>query len=275
MKHFRFLVLGTLVVLMAMAGADRAEASVTRVYEQSYSKVLIEKQMDITGDGQKDTMQVRTINDGYGDITAVDIIINGEAALSFGKLFVYGVTIDSIALKSGQRLLYIEMTTDNDDSAVSAIYSYEHATGKLKKEVVLLSQDNNWGKGVFHCYVKSIKTNGNDIVVTYDGQTCACGYIKWKYTYVCRNEKMLIKNKVVKPNGKYLGKKYKASKKLSFYVNAQSKRKAFTVKKGTNVKLTKICYKNKKFYLQFRYKGKAGWLYAKKMNVFEGVFLAG
>lgn len=275
MKKFRLLVIVLLFILAGIADTNRAEASVTKIYEQSYSKVLTEKQTDITGDGKKDIIRVNTADNESGDITAIIIFINGKAALSFHDIYVFGITIDSITLKSGQKLFYIETPTSNDDTDVSAIYRYDNTTGKLKGAAALLSQIDMWGKGVFHCYVKSIKTKGNNLVVSYYGQTCACGYTKWKYTYGYSNGKLNMKNRTVKPDGKYNGKKYKASKKLSFYKNTQLKRKAFTVNKGAEVKLKKICYKNKRFYLQFRYKGKAGWISAGKMDIFDGVILAG
>lgn len=250
----------------------RAEASVMQIYND-YDKKVESAEVDLDGDGEKESVAVSEVglSDGYS--TRIIIKINGKTAFRSEKLYDDLYTeVSYIKLSSGDLFLWLCASGANDDPQIDTIYQYDKSSGQLKKALEL---DSILGrKGADHIYT-SITTKDNTLRVKYSGQMIAAGYVGFTYIYQYEDGKFTLKPDTAKITSKWHKGDFTAKKKITFYKKAGSKKVSFRIKKGTTVQLKKVkLYKNA-YYLQFTYGKKTGWIYAGQFDLFKGVQLAG
>ncbi len=237
-------------------------ASLDKVFDYDDRNLTFYK--DITGDGKKDEITVKTNLNQYDMIQSTQVFVKGKKALTITKNagYYYSVDVNYLKMSKSKEFLQIIGYGDNEWRAVNAIYRYDKKNGKLKK-VLDLTNGINSASDV-------VKVTSKNIQVQHSYQPTETGWVNWKYTYIFKNGKFKLKKSTASvksslneyDNGdgyfKYFkDSKFKASKSLTFYTSTSQKKKAFTAKKGSVLKLKKIKVSGKKVYTD---QG-TGWFY--------------
>lgn len=285
MKNFTKKLMGMILVFTMIVTllpsytvlANEKKPGVKEIFSSADSKDEV-KTLDINGDGKKEKVRIKTTANEYA-IESIRIDVNGKKVFETeGDYYpLYVVTVDCITLKSGKKYVSILASTDNDDPVIANIYKYDKSTKRLKKVLDLNTENvksfsEKIDCGVFHKYINKLSVSGEKIKVEYEGQAVSTGYVKWDISYKLKNGKFVKANSssAIKEN-----RKFTAKKKITFYNDKRKSKIAFTVKSGDVVSLKKISVYKGKYYLQYSYKGKKGWIYAGKSEIFKNVFLAG
>ena len=169
-----------------------------------------------------------------------------------------------------------------DDDGTMQIYKY--IDGQLK-EVADLSKYTD--KLFYHSSATVTSVKSNSITLRVVGQTDMLAYTNMSFTYkVGVDGKLSLKNKVTKvsyTNFRYSadkGSSYKskylvAAKKIQVYKKATGTKKAFSIQKGTKLKIKKVSVQGKKpRYYCVTKSGKKGWIKS-KYNLFKDTPYAG
>lgn len=123
----------------------------------------------------------------------------------------------------------------------------------------------------------------SEIVTESKNQFGGTGWLQWETVYQYKSGKWKVKGntyKVTDSVAKTMTQKdiWTLKRNLTLYKTPGGKSKAFTLKKGTKLKIKKICLKNKHTYMQVTtVKGKKAWFQAPKKEVayFEETIYAG
>lgn len=257
-----FTVMTCIFSLPCVAHAAKASA-VTLKADKTY------KNYDITGDQKKDTIKIKTGKHvSYDWKDKLSVIINGKTCYKFTNQYFEGEpTIRLYTMTNGKKFLYLDAQSTNGDGPVCAVFQYK--SGKLKKVIDFHKLFEGYGS---HLRGSVQKVKGNTLYTEYYVMSWSTGpsTIKVNYTYKNGTLKRTGNTYQYKENYSY-GKKtttFYANKSLAATTGANSSKKAFTVKKGGKVTVSK-CYSNgKKMLIQVKYKGKYGWI--KALNGYPG-----
>lgn len=270
------------LVMMAACMLQNKEAKATDVGKYEMSDTSSCSLYDVTGDGVPDTVNFEKLDkiDDNSMYQAFKVIINGNTVLYGYNEHFYSIEPTFIQTKDYGYFL-ISLISDNDDGTMQ-IYKYED---NQLKEVADLSNYTN--KMFYHssAVVSSVKSNSITLKVT--GQTNMLSRTDIPFTYkVGKSGKLSLKSKVAKvsyTNYRYSeakGNGYKskylvAAKKIKVYKKATGTKKAFIIKKGTKLKITKVSVQAKtpRFYCVTK-SGKKGWIKS-KYNLFKDMPYAG
>lgn len=279
MKKVRNLLVLCFVVMAAcMLHSEEAKAEKVGQYQMSDTSSC--SNYDVTGDGVPDTVNFEKLDKLDGDTyQAFKVIINGQCVLYGYNEYFYNLEPVFIQTE-GHQYFYIVLTRDNDDGTKRL---YEYVDGQLKERADL---DKYVGKLYYHSSATVSSVKANSITLKVVGQSNMLSNTNMSFTYkVGPTGKLSLAKKVIKVsytklrfNGR--GKSYRsnylvAKKKIQAYRSATGTKKAFRIKKGTKLKITKVSVQGKtpRYYCITK-SGKKGWVKS-KLNLFKDLPYAG
>lgn len=280
MKKVRNLLVLCFVMMVAcMLHSEDAKAEKVGKYEMSDTSSC--SNYDVTGDGIPDTVNFEKLDrlDGDDSYQAFKVIINGNPVLYVYNQRFYSL-IPVFIQTEGHQYFYISLTGDNDDGTKTL---YEYVDGQLKERADL---DKYVGKLFYHSSATVSSVKGNSITLKVVGQSNMLSNTKMSFTYkVGPTGTLSLAKKVIKVsytklrlNGR--GKSYRsnylvAKKKIQAYRSATGTKKAFRIKKGTKLKITKVSVQGKtpRYYCITK-SGKKGWVKS-KLDLFKDLPYAG
>ncbi len=129
-------------------------------------------------------------------------------------------------------------------------------------------------------FVAEEKISGDSITMTYHTQLYATGRRSWSVKFRYQNGKL---NQVTKEPYSFhnAGKKFTANRRFKVYAKAGGGKVKFVVPAGAKVKIKKMKYAGKCYYLEITYKKKKGWIMSPKTYqnesdaYFKGIQFAG
>lgn len=240
-------------------------------------KEVVSKKYDVDGDGKKDMVSVRysgyTDEDETGKMT---LYLNEKVIHTESRKLGPSFDIQLYKLKSAV-LIHISSTIVSDDSLKSAMYRYDTGKKKLKKIKNMLIFS---AKNTNYMYIEKEKISGDSLTMTYRTQLYATGGMSWPVKFQYRNGKL---NQVTKEPYSFhsAGKKFTANRSFKVYTRAGGSKEKFTVPAEAKVKIKKMKYAGKCYYLEITYKKKKGWIMSPKTYqdesdaYFKGIEFAG
>ena len=278
MKKLRNLVIVCMAIMVAcMLQNNDAKAAEVGKYELSDTSV--NKDYDVTGDGVKDKVEFKKLNkdsnDGY---TGFKVIINGTTAFTEKEEYYYSLNLVFIQTQDHGYFL-ISSKSDNDYGTSKV---YECVDGTLEERMKL---DDVVGKVYYQYDVTVSSVKEESFMMKFDGQTNMLARTKMCFGFnVDDTGNLSLANKVAKvaysnirisTEKSYKSKYLVTAKKLQAYRSSTETEKAFTIKKGTKLKITKVSVSGKtpRYYCVTN-SGKKGWVISKQ-NVFKDLMYAG
>ena len=280
MKKIRNIVIGCMAI-MAACMIQNSDAKAAEVGKYELSDTSANKAYDVTGDGVKDTVRIKKINHNGSYYCALDVVINGDVALNVESVEYDRVEPVFIQTKEHGYLL-ISTYHWNDYLTLSKVYEY--VDGKLKERMDL---DNVAGK-MFYTYSPTVyAVKDASIQFRIAGQSDMLAKTSTVFEYKVGKTGILsfdtTESSVWYSNVRrnmntdkiYRSKYLVAAKKLQAYRSSTGTKKAFTIRKGTKLKISKVyVYGKTPRYYCVTSSGKKGWLVSKQ-NVFKDLSYAG
>ena len=279
MKKLKNLVFVCLALMAACTiQCNDAKAAKTGTYQLSDTST--NTNYDVTGDGVSDTVEFKKLNYNQ-NIDAYDgfkVVINNKTALHVKDVYFYDLETVFVQTKEHGYFL-ISVCHDNGDGPRKI---YEYVDGKLKERVDFA---DTAGKAYYHYSAMVSSVKSNSFKVNLVGQTEMLAYTKMSFNFkVGQTGKLSLANKTVKvsySNGRmnseksYKSKYLVAKKNIQVYRSATGTKKAFSIKKGTKLKITKVSVKGKtpRYYCITK-SGKKGWVKS-KIELFKDLMYAG
>ncbi len=241
---------------------------------------------DVTGDGRADTIKIRIKKDEYDTYYSLKIAVNEktryEMKEEFSSFWDYEFVL--YTLKNGKPFLSINTYLNNGDGPLNGLFQYK--SGKMKQVAdfnTFLS--GNWKYG-YHSNGRVLNVKGNSIYTEQGlmGYTLGVFDVEIRYEYKAGTLRRSSNNyKFTFINGDGKSKNlFKTGKKLTVYKSASAKKKAFTVKTGKYVRVTKCYHNGKVMRYKIKYGNKYGWIKAEtdkqydwERPLFSNVMLAG
>ena len=278
MKKVRNLLVLCFVMMAAcMLHSEDAKAEKVGKYEMSDTSSC--SNYDVTGDGMPDTVNFEKLDKLDGDAyQAFKVVINGDCVLyGYNECF---FNLEPVFIQTeGHQYFYIALIGFND---VGTKRLYEYVDGQLKLRADL---DKYMGKLYYNSSATVSSVKANSITLKVAGQTNMLASTNMSITYkVGATGKLSLSSKVAKVsysklrfNGKrtYRSDYLVAKKKIQAYRSATGTKKAFRIKKGTKLKITKVSVQGKtpRYYCVTK-SGKKGWVKSKN-NLFKDLAYAG
>lgn len=277
MKKVRKLLFLCLAV-MAACMLQRKDARAVEVGKYEMSDTRSYSNYDVTGDGVPDTINFEKLDyDGYS-YKAFKVIINGKTALYGYNEYFY--TLKPVFVQTeGHQYILISLVGDNDDGTKKI---YEYVDGQLKECADL---DEYVSKIYFHSSVTISSVSTSSITFKVTGQTYMLARTNMTLVYkVGETGELTLADRVLKVSysksrcnakGGYRSNYLVAAKKIQAYSSATGSKKAFRMKKGTKLKITKVSIQGKtpRYYCVTK-SGKKGWVNS-KMGLFKDMPYAG
>ncbi|MBQ3600199.1 MAG: hypothetical protein II992_03220 [Lachnospiraceae bacterium] len=279
MKKLRNIIILSFVIMTAcMLQSKDVKAEEVGAYTMSDEES--NSDYDVTGDGVADTVQFEKITEQDEHYRGYKVIINGETVLDNSEDTWWYYSLEPVYIQTEDHgYFFISTFHDNDDGERLI---YEYVDGKLEKRMDLLTIVANM---FYHdsIRVSSVKENAINLKVT--GQSDMLAHANINISLKVKSDGNLsLKNKVVKVTYSnkrmgteevYTSKYLVAAKKIQVYKGKTGTKKAFSIKKGTKLKIKKVSLrgKNIRFYCVTK-SGKKGWIKS-KYNLFKDLMYAG
>lgn len=220
--------------------AQTAQNVLDETIEVGSSKTF--KQYDVTGDGKADTLKIKATK------KSVEVYVNGKKAYTKKTKTFEDVMVSLYTLKGKKPML--ALNSDWYSQLFSTLLQYK--SGKFVQQINMSNE-----KGF--AFGRDLKITADKITVNYQEQYCI-GNATFAYTYTKKSGKWSSSK-----YGKFVPESYNESKitaikNFPVYTSVNLKKKAFTVKSGTNATVKKCTVHKGKFYIQLAYKGKKGWI---------------
>lgn len=246
---------------------DAQAATKIGSYKVSDSKPT--KKYDVTGDGKADKIEIKKLNKTKSGVFnyyhGYKILVNGKTVLNNTTADYFCLDVFFIKTKKYNYFKITEWYEDKVSATTDIIYKY---SGKrLKKCVDLRNMEKKYEGWVFKYNISSVKSDS--IKIKTDGQTGMLGSTNSSFELkVGKNGKLTLAKKVtgisckIWSNDHYITPKYlTTTKKIQVYKNEGTTKKAFSIKKGSKVKITKVSIRKKKpTYYCVTKSGKKGWI---------------
>lgn len=273
----------TLALVMATATipAQNVKAAV-EVGNYELTDASVTGNYDVTGDGVADMIAFEKLNeDVNGVFNGFKVIINNNEVLKEENVDYWDLRPELIQTKDH---VYLFITTCHDNDYLTLSKIYEYADGKLEQRLDL---DSVAGK-IFYQYNPTIYDVKDDYIeIKFDGQSYMLARANLRFGFRAGVDgKLSVTNKTTTVSypkkrmnmntGKIYTSKYLVTtKKLQAYKSSSGTKKAFTIKKGTKLTISRVSVSGKKarFYCKTN-AGKKGWLDSKQ-NVFKDLMYAG
>ena len=280
MKKVRNLVIACMAI-MAACMLQNNDAKAAEVGKYDLSDTSVNTDYDVTGDGVEDTVRLKKLNHNGSNYCALDVIINGDVALNVE--FVEYVRLESVFIQT-QDHGYILISTYHDNDYLTFSRIYEYVDGKLKQRMDL---DNVAGK-IFYQYSPNVyAVKDESIQMRFAGQSNMLAKTSTVFEYNVGSTGALSLDNTISSvwysntrmnenTGESYSSKYLvAAKRLQAYRSSTGTKKAFAIKKGTKLKITKVSISGKtpRFYC-ITNSGKKGWVISKQ-NVFKDLMYSG
>lgn len=223
---------------------------------KAHSKSKTVSKYDVTNDGKKDKVKVKlSSKKGSYTITAA-VYVNGKKVFSKGGIYEGGsCSVQQITLKNGKKFVYIQIGSHSDDSNFTGIFKY--SKGKLK------ACGTSNLKGAHYSDI-TVKVSGNSVKATYHCQPYRVGITEFAFTY--KYKKGTLKRSsttssvgIYKRYAGYTKGYFTTSHKIKARAAASDKAKAKTLKKNTQVMVTKVALKGNTLW--FKMVSKSGATY--------------
>lgn len=218
---------------------------------------------DITGDGVKDKIRIKTVVDDSDDevYKTLAVTVNGKTAFRLKDTRFYYVNAKIYTLKSGQPFLYLYTPAENGDGPVCALLKYSN--GKFRKVLDFTTLMGNYGS---HQIGEVVSINGNKIVITESVVSYSLGINALNFTYKYSNGKMVPASrygayKAIYSNGQKT-RYFTVNNKLSAYSRPGSTTVSKVLETGTLVRIIKCAIINGKMYIQLEGDGGISWINA-------------
>ena len=265
-----YMVMFSLLVMMVVFGHDckKVEAGSVKALDKT-------AEVDITGDGKKDKIKIKTTKeDGY-IFRKYSIYINGKKAYT-QKLWAYNLGVEHVKVSAKESYLYVWSTSENAWHEFADLLQYKK--GKLVKV-------NDLQHGSHEIQVKSVSKK--KLVVSCREQYSATGYLSYDVVYKKKNKKWVKLSDEYKVTAKgfdYSKPQFQSKKEIKLYKSASCTGAYSQIPKGKTFTLIKIrrgfdSDGELKVYGYFKCGKKKGWMdienYEKSLGVFKGVMLAG
>ncbi len=219
---------------------------------------------DITGDGKADTVKCTgKWEESYDGFQGLKITINGKTVLRDKETFYYELNAKLCTLKNGKVYLYLYNPAENGDARYCGIYQYQK--GKLK---CVLNMNKFFGSGKlgYHTQGGVTAVSGNKLTVNMYQQNYELGGINVAFDYKYSKGKLVKDGNVAKEYTIWAADnnsgKLTAQKNMRVYTKPDGKTKAFSLKKGQQIKVTGIYCKSGKMFLKVQRisDGKKGYI---------------
>ena len=278
MKRITYAVWMCLIGLMlGFCGKADTKAAAVGVYELSEEKK--NTAYDVTGDGVADTVKFERIELDENYFQGFKMLVNDEVVYETDEMF---CVIEPYFIQTkGHGYFYFNICVDNIDGPRVI---YEYVDGELEERMDF----SDFTTGVFyHDTIQNIVARNNQIDLEVKGASEMLADTTMKLSVkVNSNGTLSLKSKVAKvtySNRRYNENTYKeytskylvAAKSIKVYKSATGSKKAFTVKKGTKLKITKVSLQGKKTrYYCVTTSGKKGWM-TSKYGLFKELYYVG
>lgn len=210
------------------------------------------------------------------------ILVNGKTIFNSTSEY---IRLDISLIKTKKYSYFkIDEWSCGEISAIEKIYEY---SGKrLKESISLRNIEKKYEGWIFHYKISSVKAHS--IKIKIEGQTRMLGETRSSFELkVGKGGKLSLAKKVVGVSCKILSnsnasdnhwitpKYLTTNKKIQVYKNEGTTKKAFSIKKGSKVKITKVSISKKKpTYYCVTKSGKKGWIKSESC-LFENMAYAG
>lgn len=278
MKKVRKLLFLCLAV-MAACMIQRKDARAAEVGKYEMSDTRSYSNYDVTGDGVPDTVNFEKLDHvGNGLYQAFKVVINGKTALYGYNEYFY--TLKPVFVQTeGHQYFFISLVGDNDDGTKKI---YEYVDGQLKECADL---DEYVSKLYYHSSATVSSVKADSITFKVTGQSNMLARTNMSFIYkVGATGELFLADEVLKVSytksrcsakRAYRSNYLVAAKKIQAYSSATGSKKAFRMKKGTKLKITKVSIQGKtpRYYCVTK-SGKKGWVNS-KMGLFKDMPYAG
>lgn len=267
------------VAIMAACMIQSKDTKAAEIGKYEMSDTRSYSSYDVTGDGVPDTVNFQKLDDdGYGTYHSYKVTINGNTVLYGYDEYFYHIEPVFIQTERHQ-YFYIALLGDDGDGSKKI---YEYVDGQLKERVDL---NKNLSKLYFHSSAAVSSVGADSITFKFTGQSYMLARTNMSFDYkVGATGELSLSDQVTKVtytndrcNSKrsYKSKYLVAAKKIQAYRSATGNQKAFRVKKGTKLKITKVSVQGKtpRYYCVTK-SGKKGWVNS-KMGLFKDMPYAG
>lgn len=256
MKKVRILKVAALLLLLNVMLLYAKPVSVQAAAQQvQINTKKVCKSYDITGDNKKDSIQIKWVFNKY-----ISVIVNGKTIFKNNNSIQYDPIVRYCKFENGMPFLFIESYGINELSQASIVYY------KNNKPVGI---NLDFGKYGWLYGVSDFQISKNSFSIQYSTMTGSTGFtymppciFQYKNGDIKRKGNNVYEVSGVRQYTPQFSKtnRVKTARKLTAYTDSSCKTKAFTVKKGAKVKITKIYYNRKKMLIGVEYNGKFGWI---------------
>lgn len=261
------------IAFMMLTGVCLAKGTVA--HASNDANVLLNPdetyQYDVTEDGVTDQVKVKIVdNKDKDDSATITIFVNEQVAFEQKREAGPYWNVNLIRLENGKVFFDIYSTILSDDACIHQLYSCED--GKLKSVYDFQKYYARYGD---YYLVNVEEVSGNAIKASVMAQFFTTGSIRFDMTLRYEDGKFRTTSDTfaLKYEKGYRKNKWTANRKIKVYRTAGSKRRAYTLKKGNVIKLSKVVYKDHKVYFKIRNsKGKNGYIAAAKKYSYTHYF---
>lgn len=265
-----------LIFCISIAASVNGLKSNESVVESVGEIVLLEpdveySQYDVTGDGETDTLKVDIL---YKDDEMLDgtmqILLNNKKVFEQKRESRPHWELKLIKLANGKVILDIDSAIMGDDDRIHQLYICEN--NQLKS---IYDFQKYYKEYTSNYSVDIVKVYGNTIKTEVYTQFHVTGIMQYDMNLNYKDESFERTSDEFTPKYKAMSRenKWTAERKIHVYNNVGVKNVAYTLQKGSVVKLNKIIYKNDKVYFQLENNmGKVGYIAATKIYTDKNYF---
>lgn len=228
-------------------------------------------QYDVNEDGVTDQVEVKIVRNEDREYSGeVKVCVNEEIVFEQKRKCDPVWDVKLIPLENGKVYFDIYSTISSDDACIHQLYSWQE--GKLKSVYNFQKYYSKYGD---YYLVDIIGVSGNTIKTSVMAQFFATGIIRFdiNVSYKGGKFKRTSDSFALKYKTADRKNKWTLNQKIKVYKKAGSPKLAYTLTKGTVVKLNKVVYKGNKVYFQVKKSdGETGYIAATKKVSSTGFF---
>ena len=223
------------------------------------------KKYDITGDGKRDKIVIKTIASTDEDDTcsALFVSVNGKRAYEISDTrFFADVNAEIYTLANGQPFLYLNTCNEGDMGPVCALLRYDES-GKFEKALDFQTIMADFGSDQAG---RVTQVNGNNIVIREEIVSYSLGINTIQFTYKYSKGNFVPASRFGTYESIYVGRRNTrylyANKIIPVYKASGSSALLYDLIKGGRVKIGRCALVKGKMYIEVTYKGRVGWIQA-------------
>lgn len=212
------------------------------------------KNYDLTGNGKKDRIKIKTSNGTYSTVT---IIINGKKQAVYKN--VNDITARLYTLQNGKPFLYLWLVEEDWKGPVCGVFQYK--SGKLKQVIDCKNFFGKKQKYGYSVHASELRAEGNDLEIEYWLMSYTMGGMSCRYRFEYKDGSLRRNNSqtsAVKVSSTIMT----ALKNIKIYASPNRKKALYTLKSGQKIIVTGAYVKSGNFSLKVKNlsTGKSGWL---------------